>query len=351
MFNRQCLLMLSAPRKQPNSIKNKGITIRTNIVTETALDTSAFHDVQHSLLWKYHLFNINQSLFDFTTFCSNVSGKLTNHSLSVPTKPTTLSIPDNATNITFSELQNITFHVFKVPDDFNAKESISTDGDQSILQNVIKLSVFYHNLSDHKLAEIVRIYLRTEYSKHPVLRADIAKCSDQRILCLIEQCKQKMNMILYGTAALTVPRNGFEWIAVAVHCSKWVEMTVSVFPDRRWMEDEGASNEYQLHMFIARNLQFSIHQWLNGQSTTSNLSLYLHRAAAVALKAQHIVSRPVSKMKSILTDSGFLTISDGDISDLIGTANHKRFSEVQPVNEWMVSPDIVNMTSYPVITH
>lgn len=301
-----------------------------------ALDTTALHHIiLQSLLYKNHVFNINRASLNMDRITSMMSNALTLHQQ--PQQPrVTLSIPSNAIQITFSAVANVTFYIFDISDAPYFRRYLTTnlrlDIDLKILQNVLKLAMFYHGTSSRELAAIVRAYLLSEYTHRAVLE-DIARSTESDILHLLAQCKRKRNMIFHGTAALSIPREGFEWIAVAMH-GEWLEMTMNVFPDRR--RGSGV-NEHQFHMFIARNFEFSIHRWLHREATTQKLSVWLHRAAQAALDARHIVSRPVARMKRIMQSEGFRRVARDDIEDEIGHENYVAFKDVQGVNDWFIS--------------
>jgi len=139
------------------------------------LDSSAFHSIQHSLLWKYHLFNVNASMtsIDLSDLYSSMNTLHSTNLVLKSKKKKSSIIPSDAVQITFSKLETVSFSIFRIPTHFNVDDVIRTDGDQRILQNVIKLSLFYHNLIDHDLATLIRAYLVMEYRDDVVLRKDI----------------------------------------------------------------------------------------------------------------------------------------------------------------------------------
>ena len=257
-----------------------------------------FHgDTQRSLLYKNHLFNINACSFNIEQIASmmKIMMKTSDSKCNAMTLYTSkcnksLEIPSNAIQLTFSRLQGITFYVFNVSENewfhHYLDVNVRGDADLKILQNVLKICMFYQNVSKQEMAALIRCYLLMEYQHHnedkvlmthSALIRDIADCSDEDILHFLSKCKEKTNMILYGTAAASIPRDGWEWMAIAMNNgnnAKWMEMAVNVFPDRQ--TKDGMENKYQFHMFISRNFQFNIHRWIHRQSTTPKMSLWLH---------------------------------------------------------------------------
>merc|ERR1712062_421852 len=99
-------------------------------------------------------------------------------------------------------------------------------------------------------------------------------------------------------------------------------------------------NKHQFHMFITRNFQFTLNQWIRKENTTPKLSFYLHFAAKMALNAKQIVTRPIGKMKNMLKSVGFKEIAcdkKQQSSDKIGQDNFERFCAIQSVNDWLFS--------------
>ena len=122
-------------------------------------------------------------------------------------------------------------------------------------------------------------------------------------------------------------KNAF--LAVA-YKGDWIEMSVTVHPDRDY-RGKGTQNKYQNHLYIERDLQYMIHQWLQGENTTPELSLELHCAAALALGATHIVANPLKKMESIMMKSSHFTSYPWDSTAMqreLGEENRKYFGKI-----------------------
>eukprot|EP01083_Nonionella_stella_P104348 298923_1 len=346
------------------SVENITITTSTLRSEFKILNTTAFHDIHQSLVYKHHLFNVNPKSFDL----DHLKGIICNQELTVSRynphcKHNNLRPPSDAIQITWSALPNITFHIFNISFSDHAQikryllHNIRYDLDLKTLQNILKLSLYYHNLSDHKLVSIVRNYLWIEYHQNKnmtvtnhALLLDILHCKDQNIIRLITKCKQKIQLILSGTVGLMEPPKGFEWIVMAMNTKNnahWMEMSMCIFPDRQWKnQNETETNKYQFHMFITRNFQFLIHQWLHGEGTTPKLSLWMHMTAKRALNAQHIVSRPIARMKTIMKSNGFRLIENHEMCKImneIGAANYECFAQIQAVNDWLISPKTVDL--------
>ena len=181
---------------------------------------------------------------------------------------------------------------------------------------------------DKSWCDEVKWFISNRMFYEPGMQSDkltkaIQSASKEDLIRLIETVKSKekqLQPVAYDSRRF---KNAF--LAVAYN-GDWIEMSVSVHPDRRY-RGKGTRNEFQFHMFIQRDLQFLFHQRLKGQATTPGLALQLHCAAALALNAEYVISRPLKKMADILSEFGHFN-RNIDLREEIGEVNNKYFERI-----------------------
>ena len=172
------------------------------------------------------------------------------------------------------------------------------------------------------------------------LLIDIQHASKTDLLYLLQKCENAEKKHYFLSVSYK-PRHQ-EYVMIAMVGKKkqqqWLEMQVNLYTDRNRNSSTGADNTFQFHMFITRNWQYTIHQWIHNQSTTPNLAIALHCAGKLALKAKHIVSKPIGKMPSIMLSNGFQQIAtQQQMEKMIGKHNINHFEQVESGNTWYIS--------------